>query len=416
MRIMKGVMLAAFLLPLVVNAQREIKQVIHFDTDRFKLDVQAQSKLDKLIKQISKEDVLAVSLSGHTDSDASDAYNERLAANRSASVLAYLAANGVNPDKIEASSFGEANPTASNMNEMGKRRNRRVVISVSLAPEVIPEPQVEIVVEEPAPVGIKRDTFYGAQGTRVIVEEGTFAKDARVEIEMEEIFDVQSMLAKQVLTQDHQGNCLVSAGMVLFTVKVNGREVDPVGRKQMVVQIPVVNGSYDPEMNIYEVNSEESEFKDWRLTDIKQEKITDDKTTDDYYQYRTRVLSGVNLDKLMALGGALRKNGDLKTSRTKDAQVFLVFPNTNSVLKCDRAGRKRYWFPGCIPDPKDAQVVVLGKFKEQDVEGAREIPKTRYSRLRQKYIFKRKYFKRTPKESMKILEAVSERSDQLAAR
>ena len=80
---------------------------------------------------VARADASAV-LHGHTDSTASEAYNERLSVRRAESVRDFLMANF--PTLLAASfqleSSGETRPTADNGTEAGRAQNRRVEITL----------------------------------------------------------------------------------------------------------------------------------------------------------------------------------------------------------------------------------------------------------------------------------------------
>jgi OOP family OmpA-OmpF porin len=69
---------------------------------------------------------LSLKLAGHTDSQGSDAYNMKLSKDRAESVKAYLVSKGVNPSRVEATGYGEAQPIDTNSTERGRQNNRRV--------------------------------------------------------------------------------------------------------------------------------------------------------------------------------------------------------------------------------------------------------------------------------------------------
>ena len=64
-------------------------------------------------------------IDGHTDIDASDAYNMRLAKNRTMAIASIAQSAGV---KAQARWYGERVPVASNNTRTGKSKNRRVEI------------------------------------------------------------------------------------------------------------------------------------------------------------------------------------------------------------------------------------------------------------------------------------------------
>ena len=67
-----------------------------------------------------------LSIEGHTDSDADDAYNLTLSQQRTESVRDYLIAKGIDMNRLSAVGYGETQPIADNKNAAGKAKNRRV--------------------------------------------------------------------------------------------------------------------------------------------------------------------------------------------------------------------------------------------------------------------------------------------------
>ena len=101
-----------------------------FDVDKAILKPEAKAKLDDLVsktKGINLEVIIAV---GHTDSDGSDAYNQKLSVRRSDSVKDYLVSKGVEKNRVYTEGKGEKQPVADNKTKEGKAKNRRVEIEV----------------------------------------------------------------------------------------------------------------------------------------------------------------------------------------------------------------------------------------------------------------------------------------------
>jgi OOP family OmpA-OmpF porin len=101
-----------------------------FDTGKSVLKPEARAKLDDLVgktKDINLEVIIAV---GHTDSDGSDAYNQKLSVARSEAVKSYLVSKGVERNRVYTEGKGEKQPVADNKTREGKAKNRRVEIEV----------------------------------------------------------------------------------------------------------------------------------------------------------------------------------------------------------------------------------------------------------------------------------------------
>ena len=101
-----------------------------FDVNKSVLKPEGKAKLDDLVSKlggITLEVIIAV---GHTDSDGSDASNQKLSVRRSESVKAYLVSKGVEANRVYTEGKGEKQPVADNKTKDGKAKNRRVEIEV----------------------------------------------------------------------------------------------------------------------------------------------------------------------------------------------------------------------------------------------------------------------------------------------
>ena len=101
-----------------------------FDTGKAVLKPEAGAKLDDLVdkvKGINLEVIIAV---GHTDSDGSDAMNQKLSVSRAEAVKKYLTGKGVEKNRVYTEGKGEKQPVADNKTKVGKAKNRRVEIEV----------------------------------------------------------------------------------------------------------------------------------------------------------------------------------------------------------------------------------------------------------------------------------------------
>lgn len=87
------------------------------------------------IAGIMKNHGNAMLVEGHTDNRPikNSVYpsNWELSAARAASVVRYLALEGVSPDRLGAMGYGEFNPVARNDTDTGRRKNRRVVLLIA---------------------------------------------------------------------------------------------------------------------------------------------------------------------------------------------------------------------------------------------------------------------------------------------
>ncbi|NTX64618.1 OmpA family protein [Myxococcus sp. CA051A] len=82
------------------------------------------------VAQVLKEGDKPLLIEGHTDSQGSDALNERLSYARAERVKEFLINQGVPANRIEARGMGEFRPVATNATAEGRANNRRVEIVV----------------------------------------------------------------------------------------------------------------------------------------------------------------------------------------------------------------------------------------------------------------------------------------------
>ncbi|MBB3240713.1 outer membrane protein OmpA-like peptidoglycan-associated protein [Pseudomonas sp. Tn43] len=102
-----------------------------FAYNQSELMPQARSELDSLMAKLQNADVASIKVIGHTDSQGSDAYNQKLSERRASSVAAYLLSQGVAPNKLTSEGRGESQPVAENNTEEGRAQNRRVELHIN---------------------------------------------------------------------------------------------------------------------------------------------------------------------------------------------------------------------------------------------------------------------------------------------
>jgi OmpA-OmpF porin, OOP family len=105
---------------------------ITFDTAKSIIKPEFESEVANLATFMNQYADTVVTVEGHTDSQGSDAYNQKLSQSRADSVKAALITKyGIGADRVNAIGYGEAKPIADNMNAAGREQNRRVVGQVS---------------------------------------------------------------------------------------------------------------------------------------------------------------------------------------------------------------------------------------------------------------------------------------------
>ena len=99
---------------------------VFFDFDKSVIRDEHKVFLSALIKTVKGHSDLRVKVTGHTDSDGSDYYNEGLSQARAKAIVDYFQRNGLNEDRLIFDFKGERNPIRSNDTSEGKQKNRRV--------------------------------------------------------------------------------------------------------------------------------------------------------------------------------------------------------------------------------------------------------------------------------------------------
>jgi OmpA-OmpF porin, OOP family len=99
---------------------------IFFDVDKYELKSKSIPELEKIIRFMKENAQVSVEISGHTDNSGQSAYNQQLSERRAQSVYNYLIEKGIAKNRLLTKGYGSDKPIASNENETGKQRNRRI--------------------------------------------------------------------------------------------------------------------------------------------------------------------------------------------------------------------------------------------------------------------------------------------------
>jgi outer membrane protein OmpA-like peptidoglycan-associated protein len=104
---------------------------ILFDFDSAQIRPDAERTLSDVKSVIASYAGRPVRIEGHTDSIASDQYNQKLSEQRAQSVVDWFAKNGIERPRLTAFGAGETKPVASNDTSAGRQQNRRVEIVIA---------------------------------------------------------------------------------------------------------------------------------------------------------------------------------------------------------------------------------------------------------------------------------------------
>jgi len=109
----------------------EIPSDISFDTNRADIKDNFRPILERFATTLKENPATTVTIIGHTDSTGSDSVNQPLSVERASHTRDYLASRGVSPTRVVVEGRGSREPIASNNDNSGRARNRRVEIYVA---------------------------------------------------------------------------------------------------------------------------------------------------------------------------------------------------------------------------------------------------------------------------------------------
>jgi outer membrane protein OmpA-like peptidoglycan-associated protein len=116
----------------VVKEETIVIRDVHFQFDKATLTSSDKQVLDKIATRLKAEAPTAqLTVTGHTDSVGSDAYNQKLSDKRAHSVVEYLIEQGVpRSNFVSVVGAGESQPVADNKTADGRAQNRRTEIKI----------------------------------------------------------------------------------------------------------------------------------------------------------------------------------------------------------------------------------------------------------------------------------------------
>ena len=104
---------------------------IFFDTDSSLIRADAQTTLSRQAQWLAQYPSYAITVEGHADERGTREYNLALGARRAAAARDFLAARGVQPNRIRTISYGKERPVAVCDNISCWSQNRRAVTVLS---------------------------------------------------------------------------------------------------------------------------------------------------------------------------------------------------------------------------------------------------------------------------------------------
>jgi OmpA-OmpF porin, OOP family len=94
------------------------------------LEAASSAQLDKLVLYLQRNTTMKILVKGHTSSEGSDSYNQKLSENRAKAVVDYLTSKGVNGERLSFKGYGKTQPLYPNETEENRTKNRRVEFEI----------------------------------------------------------------------------------------------------------------------------------------------------------------------------------------------------------------------------------------------------------------------------------------------
>ena len=102
------------------------KNKIRFEPGSDRVDLMGQKLLDVIAKLLKTWQVMALEISGHTDSQGREEMNQSLSQSRTTAVLQEIQRRRVSTSNFVARGYGESQPISKNDTQEGRETNRRI--------------------------------------------------------------------------------------------------------------------------------------------------------------------------------------------------------------------------------------------------------------------------------------------------
>lgn len=126
--------------PLVFTRDVIERFIVYFDFDSTYLTARNLAVVRRAAESVAGAKSYSIAVRGHTDRAGSDAYNDKLAKERTDAVAKGLAAFGIAAGQVKTLDFGERQPAVATADGVRARSNRRVEIMVDSKVEVTIKP------------------------------------------------------------------------------------------------------------------------------------------------------------------------------------------------------------------------------------------------------------------------------------
>jgi OmpA-OmpF porin, OOP family len=103
---------------------------VFFPYNATTLETVSSAQLNKLVLYLKYNKTMKILVKGHTSSEGTDAYNQKLSENRAKAVVDYLIERGINGERLAYKGYGKLQPLVPNDTEENRHKNRRVEFEI----------------------------------------------------------------------------------------------------------------------------------------------------------------------------------------------------------------------------------------------------------------------------------------------
>ncbi len=122
----------------VSASELKISQAIHFEQDSAALASDSDSLLFEVADALAINPRIArIEIQGHTDNSGAPEHNQGLSEARANTVMDWLSAHGIDPQRMSARGYGQDRPLSSNVTSQGRARNRRIQFVIVTQPPAL---------------------------------------------------------------------------------------------------------------------------------------------------------------------------------------------------------------------------------------------------------------------------------------
>ena len=397
----KHSLLFVFILTLSTSflpAQELLKKTIYFDHNKFSLSKDATSILEECYATINSNELIGITITGHTDLDGSDSYNAKLSKSRTDVVANYFQSKGITSNQMEISFLGETLPINGNNTPSEKRKNRRVEIALHYKNIIIGNIFDRLKKESQFfKVSNKKDIeIKGNEGTIITIPKNSLVtKNGKIitetiEIELQEFYKKSDIIEANLHTMS-DGKILESGGMVFINVK-HGNEnlqlkrgatvqLEFASRKDIRGMDTFYGEEKDDQINWVPKNNSvlvttasvvvDDEDGESRIFTQRDTILSKENTEEDKLILKSNKLGWINCDRFYKLEN--KTDLIVKSETSFKPHIRLIFKDINSIMPINFNKQRQEFLAKDIPVGQKATLIAFYLVNEKPYFFSKEI-------------------------------------------